>query len=44
MVRHILCQLRFTGRTGKPTWKKGFIRVIAVDIRLTFKKLSADQF
>ena len=25
MVRHILCQLRFTGSTGKPTRKKGFI-------------------
>ena len=44
MVRHILCQLRFTGRTGKPTWKKAFIRVIAVDIRPTFQKLPADQF
>ena len=33
MVRQIQCQLRFTGSTDKPTWKKGFIRFIAVDIR-----------
>ena len=44
MVRQIQCQLRFTGSTDKPTWKKGFIRFIAVDIRPTFQKLPADQF
>ena len=46
MVRQIQCQLRFTGSTDKPTWKKGFGRVIAVDIRPTgtFQKLPADQF
>ena len=44
MVRQIQYQLRFTGSTDKPTWKKGFIRFIAVDIRPTFQKLPADQF
>ena len=44
MVRQIESQLRFTGSTSKPTRKKGFIRVIAVDIRFTFQKLPADQF
>ena len=44
MVRQIQCHLRFTGSTNKPTWKKGFVRVIAVDTRPTFQKLPADQF
>ena len=44
MVRQIQCQLRFTGSTDKPSWKKGFIRFIAVDIRPAFQKLPADQF
>ena len=44
MVRQIQCQLRFTGSTDKRARKKGFIRVIAVDIRFTFQKLPADQF